>query len=120
MRSASRTDATVRSRPVAVFGRLGILCQRQGRMSAPDYNDPNSKLRLRPRLRPMRGSGSIFAIASGIGLLGMCLCVLAFLVSFWPGVAVSGDRFWALAFALGFGLEAVLFNWLRKLVRRIQ
>ena len=87
-------------------------------MSAPDHDDPKSKLRL--RLRPMRGSDAGFAIASGIGLLGMCLSLLALLISLWPGVAVSGNRAWAVVFALGFGLSAVLFNWLRKLIRRAQ
>ena len=85
-------------------------------MSGPDYDDPISKLRL--KLRPMRGSGAVFAIASGIGLLGMCLSLLAFLVSFWPGVSASGNRALAVVFALGFGLAAVFFNWLRKLIRR--
>lgn len=84
-------------------------------MSAPDHNDPDAKLKL--RLRPIKASGSVFAIASGIGLLGACVSAVAFLASFWPGVTVSGSRFWALLAAVVFGLAAGLFNWLRKLLR---
>jgi len=85
-------------------------------MSAPDHNDPNAKLKL--TVRPMRASGSIFAIASGIGVLGVCISLVGFLASLWPGVTLSGKRFWFLLGVVVFGVAAAFFNWLRKLLRR--
>lgn len=83
-------------------------------MSAPDYDNPRSKLKL--KLRPARGSRTI--IAFGIGIMGASLSALGFLASFWPGVEVAGNPLWFLAAAAVFGVMAAFFYWVRRLLRR--
>ena len=87
-------------------------------MSAPDYNDPASKLKL--RLRPLRGSSALLALACGLAIVGSFFCIFGFLASLWPGVVVDGNRLWLLAFAAVFAAAAGFFNWMRKLLRRFE
>jgi len=85
-------------------------------MSAPDYKDPRSKLKLRLVVFP--GSAYLMLIACGLGILGACLCVVAFGVSLMPGVETSGNRFWALAVAAVFAGTAWVLYAVHKLLRR--
>jgi hypothetical protein len=87
-------------------------------MSAPDHDDPQSRLQL--RLRPMRGSEKMAAWASVVGGLGAGLCLLGFIASFLPGVESSGSPLWFLVGAAAFAGVSGLFHLARKLVRRLR
>lgn len=86
-------------------------------MSAPDYNDPASKLRLKISLRSMPGAAAIFALASGFSGLGAILSVLAFVLDFLPQVESSGNPLWSLVFAVMFLGASRAFYVLAKLAR---
>jgi hypothetical protein len=87
-------------------------------MSAPDYDDPKSKLQL--RLRPMSGSEMILRWGSVFARTGAILCLGGFVGSFIPGVQSDGNP---LLFLMG---AAVLvggwgvFHVGHKLVRRLR
>lgn len=87
-------------------------------MSAPDYNDPRSRLKPKLRLRPMRGSGPITALAAGLFMYAAILCMIAFLASFLPGVEGAGSPFWFLAGAAAFAIGAAIFYAAHKFFRR--
>ncbi len=87
-------------------------------MSAPDYNDPESKLRL--RLRPMRGAETRLKGASIGSGIGACLCLLAFIASFIPGIESSGSPLWCLFGAAVFAAGSGVFYLAGKLARRLR
>lgn len=87
-------------------------------MSAPNYNDPRSRLKL--RLRPLRGSSTLVLLPAGLSMLGAIVCLIAFLASFLPGAEVSGSPFWFLAGAAGFGLSAGVFYAAHRFFRRFR
>lgn len=87
-------------------------------MSAPDYDDPTSKLKL--RLRPMAGSETITAWGAVLSGIAACLCVCVLVVSLFPGVQVDGNRLWLLVSAVVFGGGSYVFYWAHKLVRRLR
>ncbi len=87
-------------------------------MSAPDYNDPTSKLKLRPR--PMPGSEAILVWGSVISGLGVPLGFGGFLVSFIPGVQVDGNPQWFLVAAAVFACGSGVFYLAHRLVRRLR
>ena len=86
-------------------------------MSAPDYNDPASKLRLKISLRSMPGAASIFALVSGVSGLGAILSMLAFVLGFLPQVESSGNPLWLIVFAAIFLGASRAFYVLAKLAR---
>lgn len=87
-------------------------------MSAPDYKDPSTKLKL--RLRPMPGSSAFLALGAGIGALGAIVSAGMFLVSFLPNITVDGDQLGFALLALLFAAGAAIFNAVRKVVRRMR
>src|SRR6218665_799044 len=80
--------------PLLTFGGDATFSRAGGTMSAPDYDDPKSKLTV--RLRPVRGSGTILKWGSVLGGIGAALCLFAFVVSFIPGVQSEGNPLWFL------------------------
>ncbi len=86
-------------------------------MSAPDYNDPASKLRLKISLRSMPGAASIFALASCVSGHGAILSMPAFVLGFFPQVESSGNPLWSLVFAAMFLGASRAFYVLAKLAR---
>lgn len=87
-------------------------------MSAPDYNDPRSKLQL--RFRPLRGSSTLVLLPAGLSMLAAIVCLIAFLVSFFPGAEVSGNPFWFFAGAAAFALSAGVFYAAHRFFRRFR
>ncbi|MNI92427.1 hypothetical protein D3C87_1209870 [compost metagenome] len=86
-------------------------------MSAPNYDDPKTKLKL--RLRPMSGSYAMLAWGSVLSGLGAALCFGGFVVSFVPGVQGDGSPLWFLVGAGVFAGGAGFFYLAHKLVRRL-
>ncbi|MNR35139.1 hypothetical protein D3C85_1529650 [compost metagenome] len=87
-------------------------------MSAPDYNDPKSRLKL--RFRPLRGSSTLVLLPVGPSMLAAVVCLIAFLTSLLPGATVSGSPFWLLAGAAAFALSAGVFYAAHRLIRRFR
>jgi|GEM_PF-2001597 len=87
-------------------------------MSAPDYDDPKSKLKL--RLRPMPGSGMILKWGSVFGGIGAALCLGGFVASFMPGVQSEGNPLLFLVGAAGLAGGSGVFYVGHKLVRRLR
>ena len=87
-------------------------------MSAPDHNDPKSKLNI--RLRPTRGSGTILKWGSVLGAIGAVLCLVSFFASFVPGVQSGGSALWFLFGTAVFAVASGVFYLGHKLVRRLR
>jgi hypothetical protein len=87
-------------------------------MSAPDYNDPKSRLKV--RFRPLRGSSTLALLPVGLSMLAAIVCLIAFLASFLPGAEVSGSPFWFLAGAAAFALSAGVFYAAHRFLRRFR
>lgn len=87
-------------------------------MSAPDYDDPKSKLAT--RLRPMHGSGMMLKWGSALGGIGAALCLAGFVASFLPGVQSDGNPLWFLLGTVIFAGAAGVFYLGHKLVRRLR
>ena len=87
-------------------------------MSAPDYDDPKSKLKL--RLRPMNGSGTALKWGSVLGVIGAALCLLGFVASLIPGVQRDGSPLWLLLGAAVLAGQSGFFYLGHKLVRRLR
>jgi len=87
-------------------------------MSAPDYDDPASKLKL--RLRPMAGSETITVWGALLSGVAACLCICVFVVSLVPGVQVDGNPLGFLAGAAVFAGGSGVFYLAHKLVRRLR
>ena len=87
-------------------------------MSAPDHNDPKSKLNI--RLRPMRGSATILKWGSVLGGIGAALCLVSFFASFIPGVQSEGSPLWFLFGTAVFAGASGVFYMGQKLVRRLR
>ena len=77
-------------------------------MSAPDYDDPKSKLKL--RLRPMNGSGTALKWGSVLGVIASLI----------PGVQRDGSPLWLLLGAAVFAGQSGFFYLGHKLVRRLR
>ena len=88
------------------------------RMSASDYNDPSSKLKL--RFRPLRGSSTLVLLAAGLSMFATIICLIAFLATFLPGAEVSGSSFLFLAGAAVFVLGAGVFYAAHRFLRRFR
>jgi hypothetical protein len=89
-------------------------------MSAPNYKDPKSRLKLQLRLRPMRGSSAAAGLATGLSVLATIVCLIAFLASVLPGVEGTGSPFWFLAGAAAFALSAGVFHAAQRFFRRFR
>ena len=87
-------------------------------MSAPDYDDPKSRLKL--RFRPLRGSGTLVLLAVGLSMLAAIVCLIAFLASLLPGAVVGGSPFWFLAGAAAFALSTGVFYATHRFLRRFR
>ena len=87
-------------------------------MSAPDYDDPKSKLKL--RLRPMPGSGTALKWGSVLGGIGAALCLVGFFASLIPGVQSDGNPLWLLLGAAVLAGQSGVFYLGYKLVRRLR
>lgn len=87
-------------------------------MSAPDYDDPKSKLAT--RLRPMPGAGTMLKWSSDLGGMGAALCLAGFVASFLPGVQSDGSPLWFLLGAAVFAGGSGVFYLGHKLVRGLR
>ena len=87
-------------------------------MSAPDYNDPRSKLKL--RFRPPRGSSTFILLPAGLSVFAAIVCLILFLASFLPGAEGSGSPFWFIAAAAIFALGAGFFYGAHRFFRRFR
>ncbi|MNS99503.1 hypothetical protein D3C72_1339080 [compost metagenome] len=87
-------------------------------MSAPDYDDPKSKLNM--RLRPMLGSATILKWGSILGGIGATLCLVGFVASFIPDVQSDGNPLWFLLGTAVFASGSGVFYLGHKLVYRLR
>lgn len=87
-------------------------------MSAPDYDDPKSKLAT--RLRPMHGLGTMLKWSSALGGIGAALCLAGFVASFLPGVQSDGSPLWFLSGTAVFAGGSGVFYLGHKLVRGLR
>lgn len=87
-------------------------------MSAPDYDDPKSKLNM--RLRPMPGSRAILKWGIVLGGVGAALCFCGFVASFIPGVQSDGNPLWFLLGTAVFACGSGVFYLGHKLVHRLR
>lgn len=87
-------------------------------MSAPDYEDPKSKLNV--RLLPMSRSVTILKGGAVLGGIGAALCLIGFVASFIPGVQTDGNPLWFLSGAAVFASGSGVFYLGHKLVHRLR
>jgi hypothetical protein len=87
-------------------------------MSAPDYDDTKSKLKL--RLRPMPGSGTTLKWGSVLGGIGAALCLVGFFASLFSGVQSDGNPLWFLLGVAVFAGQSGVFYLGYRLVRRVR
>lgn len=87
-------------------------------MSAPDYEDPKSKLKL--RFRPMRGSAMFLSFGWAVCSIGAVGCLLLVAMDFLPGVTSSGNPIWPLAGAVAFAAAGALFYVVSNALRRLK
>ena len=85
-------------------------------MSAPNYDDPKSKLNL--RRRPMPSSGTIIKWGSVLGGIAAVVCLVGFVASFIPGVQSDANPLWLLFGTAAFASGSGVFYLGHKLVRR--
>ena len=104
--------------PLRSFGGDATFSRTEATMSAPDYDDPKSKLNV--RLRPVPGSATILKWGSVLGGIGAAFCLVGFVASFIPSIRSDGNP---LVFLLGvavFASGSGAFYLGHKLVHRLR
>jgi hypothetical protein len=87
-------------------------------MSAPNLDDPDSRLKL--RLRSMPGRVGFLALGRALGLVGAVACVVMGLLGLVPGVVSSVGLLWPLVGAVLFGVVAGAFHAALGMARRMR